>query len=170
MAYNSKQNEYSRSRKSEFQKKMLELRRVARVVAGGRRFSFRAAIVLGDKKGRVGFGIGKGQDAALAMEKAEREAKKNMFLVPFGKNNAIPFTVEAKYKAAHIIMRPSSKGRGLVAGGAVRVVLDLAGITNTSAKILSHTKNKINNARAAMLALSQLKTLPSDEQSNAKIK
>ena len=159
MAYSSKQNEYGRARKSEFQKKMIELRRVARVVAGGRRFSFRAALVLGDKKGRVGFGIGKGQDTALAMEKAERKAKKNMLSVPLGKNGAIPFAVEAKYKAAHIIMRPSRKGRGLVAGGAVRAVLDLAGITNTSAKILSHTKNKISNARAAMLALSQLKTL-----------
>ncbi len=142
---------------------MIELRRVARVVAGGRRFSFRAAVILGDKKGRVGLGVGKGQDAALAMEKAEREAKKNMLSIALNENGAIPFAVGAKYKAARVIMRPSTKGRGLVAGGAVRAVLDLAGITNTSAKILSHTKNKINNARAALVALSQLKAVPQDK-------
>src|SRR3989344_3259309 len=125
-----------RGKKSEFDQKMIDLRRVARVVAGGRRFSFRATLVIGDRHGRVGVGTGKGTDAALSLEKALREAK-------FG--------------AARVLIRPTAKGSGLVAGGAVRTVLDMAGIKNTSAKILSHTKNKISNARAAVDALKKLR-------------
>src|SRR3989344_4887869 len=138
-----------RGKKSEFDQKMIDLRRVARVVAGGRRFSFRATLVIGDRHGRVGVGTGKGTDAALSLEKALREAKKNMFTVPLKKNGTIPFQTEAKFGAARVLIRPTAKGSGLVAGGAVRTVLDMAGIKNTSAKILSHTKNKISNALVA---------------------
>ncbi len=150
-------SEYFRGKKSEFDNKMIDLRRVARVVAGGRRFSFRATSVLGDRKGRVGVGVGKGSDVSLAIDKSQREAKKNLITVPLTDNDSIPFEVEAKYGAAYVKMRPTRHGRGLVAGGAVRTVLDLAGVKNTSAKILSHTKNKINNARAAIEALKKLK-------------
>lgn len=135
---------------------MVDLRRVARVVAGGRRFSFRATVVIGDRKGRVGVGLGKGTHTALAMEKAVRSARKNMVQVPLTDKNSIPFEIDAKYGAARVRMRPIAPGRGLVAGGAVRSVLELAGVTNTSAKILSHTKNKISNARSALEALRKL--------------
>ncbi|MEK7162533.1 MAG: 30S ribosomal protein S5 [Patescibacteria group bacterium] len=146
-----------RREKSEFSEKMVDLRRVARVVAGGRRFSFRATVVIGDRKGRVGVGVGKGTHTALAMEKAVRAAKKNMVEVPLSENGSIPFEVQAKYGAARIIMRPAKAGRGLTAGGAARIVLELAGVSNASAKVLSHTKNKISNARAALEALKHLK-------------
>jgi len=143
--------------KSEFAEKMIDLRRVSRVVAGGRRFTFRVTMVVGDKKGRVGVGIGKGTHTALAMEKAMRVAKKNMVSIPLTKTGSIPFETEAKYGAAVVKIRPIASGRGLVAGGAVRSVLELAGITDTSAKIISHTKNKITNARSAVEALRKLK-------------
>src|SRR3990170_7489708 len=149
----------NRREKSEFSEKMVDLRRVARVMAGGRRFTFRATLVIGDKKGRVGVGIGKGTHTALAMEKAVRSAKKNMMKVPLTQTYSIPFEIESKYGAARVRMRPIAKGRGLVAGGAVRSVLELAGITDTSAKIISHTKNKISNARAAIEALKKLKPI-----------
>lgn len=152
--YNSNRRE-----KSEFSEKMVDLRRVARVMAGGRRFTFRATVVIGDKKGRVGVGIGKGTHTALAMEKATKSAKKKMISVPLTRTRSIPFEVEAKYGAARVRMRPIASGRGLVAGGAVRNVLDLAGITDTSAKIISHTKNKISNARAAIEALRKLRSI-----------
>ena len=149
----------NRREKSEFSEKMVDLRRVARVMAGGRRFTFRATLVIGDKKGRVGVGIGKGTHTALAMEKAIRSAKKNMMKVPLTQTYSIPFEIEAKYGAARVRMRPIAKGRGLDAGGAVRSVLELAGITDTSAKIISHTKNKISNARAAIEALKKLRNI-----------
>jgi small subunit ribosomal protein S5 len=143
--------------KSEFSEKMIDLARVARVVAGGRRFTFRATMVIGDRKGRVGVGIGKATHTALAMEKAIRSAKKNMISVPITNVGSIPFEVESKYGASVVKMRPIASGRGLVAGGAVRTVLELAGVTDTSAKIISHTKNKITNARSAVEALRKLK-------------
>ena len=142
-----------RGQKSEFDQKMIDLRRVARVVAGGRRFSFRATVVLGNRKGLVGVGVGKGPDASQAIEKAQREAKKYLVEVPFNKASQIPFEVEAKYGAARVRLRPIQEGRGLVAGGSARTVLSLAGVSDTSCKILSRTKNKINNARAAIEAL-----------------
>ncbi|OGF52310.1 30S ribosomal protein S5 [Candidatus Giovannonibacteria bacterium RIFCSPLOWO2_02_FULL_43_11b] len=147
----------NRREKSEFSEKMVDLRRVARVMAGGRRFTFRATLVIGDKRGRVGVGTGKGTHTALAMEKAIRSAKKRMIMVPLTKAGSIPFEIEAKYGAARVRVRPIATGRGLVAGGAVRSVLELAGVTDTSAKIISHTKNKISNARAAIEALKKLR-------------
>ncbi len=121
-------------------------------MAGGRRFNFSAAIVLGDKKGRVGVGVGKAGDTQLAIEKATRSAKKNMILLNLTKNRSIPHNVEAKYCASVVEIRPSA-GRGLVAGSSVRTVLELAGVTDVTAKILSRSKNPINNARVAIEAL-----------------
>jgi small subunit ribosomal protein S5 len=131
---------------------MIGIRRVARVMAGGRRFNFSAAIVLGDKKGRVGVGVGKAADTALAIEKATRHAKRNMIQVNLTKNRSIPHNIESKFCASVIGIRPSP-GRGLVAGSSVRTVLELAGVSDVTAKILSRSKNPINNARAAMAAL-----------------
>lgn len=138
--------------RSEFSQKMIGIRRVARVMAGGRRFNFSAAIVLGDKKGRVGVGVGKAADTQLAIEKATRHAKRNMISLNLTKSRSIPHNVESKYCASVVEIRPSP-GRGLVAGSSVRSVLEMAGVTDVTAKLLSRSKNSINNARAAVEAL-----------------
>lgn len=124
-------------------------------MAGGRRFSFSVAMVLGDKKGRVGIGVGKATDTALAIEKATRDAKKRMITVALTKNSSIPHDIEAKYASSVVLIRPS-KGRGLVAGSAVRTVLELGGVTDVTAKLLTRSKNPINNARVAIEALKQV--------------
>lgn len=139
-------------RRSEFNQKMLGIRRVARVMAGGRRFNFSVCMVLGDKKGRVGVGLGKAADTAMAIDKASRAAKKNMITVDLTKTNSIKHNIGAKYAASVVEIRPSP-GRGLVAGSAVRTVLELAGVTDVTAKVLSRSHNSINNARAAIEAL-----------------
>ncbi len=143
--------------KREYEQKLLDIARIVRVVAGGRRFRFRAVVVIGNKKGKVGVGVSKGQDVSLAVEKAVTNAKKNLIKVSL-KNNTIPHTTEAKFGTAKILLKPGMKGRGIVAGGAVRVICDLAGIENISGKILGKTKNKLNNARATIKALKKLKS------------
>ncbi len=142
--------------RSEFSQKLIGIRRVARVMAGGRRFNFSAAIVLGDKKGRVGVGVGKAADTQLAIEKATRAAKKNMILLNLTKNRSIRHNVEAKFCASVVEIRPSP-GRGLVAGSSVRTVLELAGVSDVTAKLMSRSKNQINNARVAIEALRSIK-------------
>jgi len=142
-------------RRSEFAQKMIGIRRVARVMAGGRRFNFSVCIVLGDKKGRVGVGLGKAADTQLAIEKATRDAKRKMINVNLTKNRSIRHNIEAKYCASVVQIRPSA-GRGLVAGSSVRTVLELAGVSDVTAKLLSRSKNPINNARAAVEALKQV--------------
>lgn len=139
----------------EFEQKMISIRRVTRVMAGGRRFAFSVAIVIGDKKGRVGVGIGKAGDTQLAVEKALRDAKKQMITVPMNKYGSIKHDVQAKVASAVVMIKPAP-GRGLVAGASVRTVLELAGVKNVGAKILSRSKNTLNNARAAIAALKQL--------------
>jgi small subunit ribosomal protein S5 len=148
--------------RNEFEQKMLNIRRVARVATGGRRFSFSVAIVAGDKKGKVGVGLGKANDTSLAIDKALRNAKKNMITVNLNKNSSIAHEVESKYCSARIVIRPAP-GRGVVAGSAVRNVLDLAGIKDVSAKILSGSKNKLNIARATIESLSKLAKMPVKE-------
>lgn len=146
-----------KTEKSEFEQKLLDVARVTRVVAGGRRFRFRVVVVVGNKNGKVGVGVAKGQDVTLAVEKAVVQAKKNLISVPI-KSGTIPFEVEAKYGAAKVLLKPTPIGKGLVAGGVVRVICDLVGIKNISAKILSKSGNKLNNARATIEALKKLKT------------
>lgn len=124
-------------------------------MAGGRRFNFSVAMVIGDKKGRVGFGLGKAADTALAIEKATNDAKKHMITLNLSKTNSLPHDVSAKYAASVVAIRPSP-GKGLVAGSAVRVVLELGGVTDVTAKLHSRSKNPINNARVAIKALSQI--------------
>lgn len=141
---------------SEPEQKIIDIRRVTRVVAGGRRFSFSVALVVGDKNGRVGVGLGKGSDTAIAIDKALKQGKKAMIKIPFTKNRSIKREVEAKYCSARVYIQPA-KGKGLVAGSSLRNVLDLAGITDVNAKILSRSKNKLNIARAAIEALKQVK-------------
>ncbi len=148
--------------RNEFEQKMLNIRRVARVATGGRRFSFSVAIVAGDKKGRVGVGLGKANDTSLAIDKALRNAKKNMITVNTTKTFSIPHEVSSKYCSARVVIRPAP-GRGIVAGSAVRNVIDLAGIKDVTAKILSGSKNKLNIARAAIEALTKLGNAPVKE-------
>lgn len=141
----------------EFDQKIVSIRRVTRVMAGGRRFSFSVSMVIGDKKGKVGVGIGKAGDTQLAIEKAIRNAKKNMIVVPMDKDQHIPHDVQTKYASSEVMIIPAP-GRGLVAGSSVRTVLELAGVKDVTAKLLSRSKNKLNNARAAVEALKLLKS------------
>lgn len=141
--------------KPEFDSKMLEIRRVARVMSGGRRFSFSVALVAGNHKGLVGVGLGKAGDTSLAIDKAMRNAKKNMIQINLTKDMSIPHEVSAKYSSARIVIFPV-KERGLVAGSAVRNALELAGVKNVVAKIISPSKNKLNIARATIQALASL--------------
>jgi small subunit ribosomal protein S5 len=140
----------------EFQEKTLDIRRVTRVVAGGKRFRFRVTMVIGDGRGRVGVGIAKGVDVASSIAKAKTMAKRNVITVPL-KGKSIPHEVEAKYSAARIRLRPAVEGHGMRAGGAARVVLSLAGVKDVIAKSLGRTPNKLTNALATIEALKQLR-------------
>lgn len=140
-----------RREKPEFDQKLLDLARVTRVVKGGRRFRFRASMVIGNRKGRVGVGVGKGSDVSDAIRKAVDDAKKNMITVRIFKNT-IPHDVKIKQGSAKIILKPAPAGRGIVAGGAVRSVVEYAGIKDIVSKSLG-TSNKLNVARATVSAL-----------------
>lgn len=153
-------------KKDEFDSKLLDLARVTRVTKGGRRLRFRAGVVIGDKKGKVGFGLSKGADVSQAVEKATRVAKKNLITVPIV-NDSIPYPVEAKFGAAEVLLKPQIKGRGLVAGGTIRVICFLAGIKNISAKKIGRTSNKINNAKATIEALKKLKYADTSNKTKA---
>ncbi|MBI4993423.1 30S ribosomal protein S5 [Candidatus Wolfebacteria bacterium] len=142
---------------SEFKEKVLDLRRVARVMAGGKRFRFRATIIVGNEKGTVGLGMGKGFDVAQSVEKAKSSAKKNLIVVNL-KNSTVAHDVDAKFSAARVLIKPAKKGHGLKAGGAVRSVLLLAGVKDATAKCLGGTKNKLTNAMATIEALKKLKS------------
>lgn len=142
--------------KPEFDQKIVSIRRVTRVVKGGRRMTFAVAMAIGDKKGSVGLGTGKGGDTAIAINKAVRQAKKSMFKIQVTKDMSIPYQISEKFSSSKIVMIPNN-GKGLVAGSTVRDMLALAGLKNITAKINSRSKNKLNNARAAYNALYNLK-------------
>lgn len=142
--------------RSEFEQRTLQVRRVARVGKGGRRFNFSVAIAAGDRKGRIGIGLGKASDTALAIDKALKDARRNMITVRTTGGMSIPHEVSSKFSSARVTMMPAP-GRGIVAGSAVRDCLELAGIKDVNAKILSGSKNKLNIARAAVKALGSLK-------------
>jgi small subunit ribosomal protein S5 len=141
--------------KPEFDQKILNIRRVARVMAGGRRFSFSVALVAGNRKGKVGVGVGKAVDTPLAISKAFRDAQKNMITAKMTSNLSITRKVSGKAGASKVLLMPAP-ARGILAGSSVRDVMELAGIKNINAKIISSSKNKLNNARAAVAALSKL--------------
>lgn len=140
--------------KPEYDQKLLDLARVTRVVKGGRRFRFRATLVIGNRKGKVGVGVGKGSDVSDAIRKAFDDAKKNMIVVPLRKNT-IAHEVNFKKGSAKIILKPAAPGRGVIAGGAIRAVVDLAGVKDIVSKSLG-TSNKLNVARAAIAAFASL--------------
>ena len=153
------QKRFQRNRKepkSEFDSKLLALDRVTRVTGGGKKLRFRACVIIGNRKGKVGMGVAKGKDVSKAMEKAQKIAKKNIIEIPLVEDS-IPHETEAKFEASVVLLRPQRGGRGIIAGGPVRVICDLVGIKNISAKILSRSKNKMNNAMATIEALKKLK-------------
>jgi len=141
----------------EFEQKLLDLARVTRVTAGGKNLRFRACVAIGNRNGRVGVGVAKGPDVAIAIEKAVRQAKKNLIEVPIV-NGTIPHWIKEKYGAAEILLRPASAGKGLMAGGVIRAIAELAGIQNITAKMLG-SNNKIANARATINAFLKLKKI-----------
>lgn len=143
----------------EWEQKVLDIRRVTRVVAGGKRFSFRATVVIGNRKGKVGVGVAKGKDVARAVEKAANQAKKNLVTVPLEDGRTIPHEIFAKHSSAEVLLKPAKRGRGIIAGGAVRTVVTLAGLKDVTAKILGRTPNKLTNAVAALEALRRLKSI-----------
>lgn len=143
-------------RKPEYEQKVLAIDRVSRVTKGGKRFSFRATIVIGDMKGKVGVGMAKGKDVAQSVQKAYNQAKKNMLVVPI-KDGTIPYQVEAKYNSAVVLLKPARGG--VKAGGPVRVVAKLSGITRLTGKIIGRTNNKVNIAMATIEALKKIKVL-----------
>lgn len=138
----------------EFEQKILELARVTRVTRGGKRMRFRTCLIIGDRKGRVGMGVAKGTDVAISVEKAFRQAKKNLVEVPL-KDGTFPHEIYMKHGAAKILLKPAPEGTGLKSGGPVRLVLELAGVPNAVSKILG-TNNKINNAKATFEAIKQM--------------
>ena len=140
--------------KDEFEQRILEVARVTRVMAGGKRMNFRACVAIGDKKGNVGVGLGKGADVTMAVNKAVNRAKKTMINVPMV-NETIPHEIKQKMGAAQILFKPAKKGRGVIAGGVARIILELAGVNNVTSKTLG-SNNKINNARCTIEALSNL--------------
>lgn len=139
--------------KPEFDQKIISIRRVTRVVAGGRRFSFSVALLAGDKKGSIGLGLGKAGDTSLAINKALRNAKKNMVKLSLTKTMSIPHEISSKFSSSAVMIMPN-RGRGLVAGTVIRDIAKLAGLRDITGKVISSSKNKLNNAKAVMAALS----------------
>ncbi|MBI4128098.1 MAG: 30S ribosomal protein S5 [Parcubacteria group bacterium] len=142
-------------RDKEFKEKVIEVSRVARVVAGGKRFRFRATVVVGDSKGRVGMAIAKADDVTNAVTKAVSHAKNHLIRVPLV-HGTIPHEVDARWDRAVVLLKPAKPGTGVIAGGVVRAVMELVGVTDAVSKMLG-TQNKINNLRATFKALSMLR-------------
>ncbi|MEK7203145.1 MAG: 30S ribosomal protein S5 [Patescibacteria group bacterium] len=158
--YNSNKNFAGRGRnrgeerQEEFEQKVIDLARVTRVMAGGKRMRFRACVAIGNRKGRVAIGLAKGADVTIAVTKAVNKAKKNFIDAPIV-NDTIPHEIRQKYGAAKILFKPAKVGHGIIAGGVVRIILELVGIKNITSKILG-TNNKVNNVKCAILALQNL--------------
>jgi small subunit ribosomal protein S5 len=140
----------------EFDQKIVEIKRVTRVTGGGKRMRFRALVVIGDHKGKVGMGLRKGNDVAESVNKAVNQAKKNMITLPLT-NDTIPHEVKVKYKSSKLMMLPAKPGTGIIAGGAVRSVMDLAGVKNVISKMLG-SNNKVNNIKAVFDAFKSMKS------------
>ncbi len=142
--------------KRDFEQKIVEIKRVTRVTGGGKRMRFRALVVIGDKKGKVGMGLQKGMDVSEAVNKAVNAAKKIMVPIKLV-NDTIPHEIKFKYKSSVVFLKPAQPGTGVIAGGAIRQVLDLAGVKNILSKMLG-SSNKVNNVMATYLALTHLRS------------
>ena len=153
----NRRNDSKNERDSEWQERVVQIRRVSKTVKGGKKMSFRAIVVVGNEKGQVGVGVGKAGDVIGAVRKGVSDGKKHLVRVPLTPNNSIPTLSKGRDGAANVLIRPAAPGTGVIAGGSIRTVLELAGIKNVLAKRLG-SKTPLNNARAAMVALSQLRT------------
>jgi len=147
----------AKEKESEWQERVVQIRRVTKVVKGGKKLSFRAIVVVGNERGQVGVGVGKAADVIGAVKKGVVDGKKHLVDVPLTKSNSIPHPATGEGGAARVMMRPAAPGTGVIAGGAVRTVLELAGVKNVLAKQLG-SDNPLNNARAALDALDGLRT------------
>ena len=145
-----------REPKDDFEQKVIDLARVTRVMAGGKRMRFRACVVVGDMKGQVGMGVAKGADVAISVNKAANKARKNLITVPLV-NDTIPHVIVSKFCGAEVFLKPARTGRGVIAGGPVRSVVELAGIKNITSKMRG-SKNKVNNVHAVINGLQELRT------------
>jgi small subunit ribosomal protein S5 len=141
--------------KIKYEEKIIQIKRVTKVVKGGKKLTFRAIVIIGDNKRKVGVGIGRADDVNMAIDKAILSGKKNLIQVPLTYNYSIPHVMNSSYCACQILLRPASQGTGVIAGGSVRTVLELAGIKNILAKQYG-SSNILNNAKATVLALNQL--------------
>jgi len=154
---NQRKSNRSKEKESEWQERVVQIRRVTKVVKGGKKLSFRAILVIGNEQGQVGVGVGKASDVIGAVKKAASDGKRNLVSVQLTRNNSIPHIIQGRAGAARVIMRPSAPGSGVIAGGSVRTILELAGVKNILAKQLG-SSNPLNNARAATDALARLQT------------
>jgi small subunit ribosomal protein S5 len=154
---NRKKTNKPKEKETEWQERVVQIRRVTKVVKGGKKLSFRAILVIGNEKGQVGVGVGKASDVIGAVKKAVTDGKKNLVTIPMTKDSSIPHIITGRAGAAKVIIRPSAPGSGVIAGGAVRTMLELGGVKNILAKQLG-SGNPLNNARAAADALTKLKT------------
>jgi small subunit ribosomal protein S5 len=157
MANRRKANK-TKEKETDWQERVVQIRRVTKVVKGGKKLSFRAIVVVGNERGQVGVGVGKASDVIGAVRKGVVDGKKHLVTVPLTKANSIPHPVNGAGGGAKVMMRPAAPGTGVIAGGAVRTVLELAGVRNILAKQLG-SDNPLNNARAAANALASLRTL-----------
>lgn len=154
---NRRKNNKAKEKDSDWQERVVQIRRVTKVVKGGKTLSFRAVVVIGNERGQVGVGVGKASDVIGAVKKGVADAKKHLVTVPLSKANSIPHPIHGVSGGAKVMMRPAGPGTGVIAGGAVRTVLELAGVKNILAKQLG-SGNQLNNARAAAIALENLRT------------
>ena len=154
---NRRKSSRTKEKEIDWQERVVQIRRVTKVVKGGKKLSFRAIVVVGNERGQVGVGVGKASDVIGAVRKGVADGKKHLIDVPLTKSNSIPHPVNGAGGGAKVIMRPAAPGTGVIAGGAVRTVLELAGVRNVLAKQLG-SGNPLNNARAAANALSSLRT------------
>ena len=159
MNTDSRKNKLGRKnkRKPRFVERLIKVSRVSKVTKGGKKLSFRAIVVIGNEKGQVGVGVAKADDVVNAFKKAKADGHKNLIVLPITKSLTIPHNVEGQFGACKVIMRPSIEGSGVIAGGAVRIVLEVAGVKNVIAKQLG-SNNLLNNARASICALQNLTT------------
>jgi small subunit ribosomal protein S5 len=164
---NQRKSNRSKEKESEWQERVVQIRRVTKVVKGGKKLSFRAILVIGNEQGQVGVGVGKASDVIGAVKKAASDGKRNLVSVQLTRNDSIPHIIQGRAGAARVIMRPSAPGSGVIAGGSVRTILELAGVKNILAKQLG-SSNPLNNARAATDALARLQTF-NEVSSNRKL-
>ena len=157
MTSNLKKRNRFKPQKPKFVERLIKISRVSKVTKGGKKLSFRAIVVVGDENGKVGLGVAKADDVVNAFKKAKTDGQKNLIKLPITKSYSIPHNVVGNFGACKVIMKPSIEGSGVIAGGAVRIVLEVAGVKNVIAKQLG-SNNLLNNARASICALENLTT------------